>query len=159
LTSYLIYAILSPRRPPRAAAGPHDASGDKDQAGEGLQCDAGLGPAATKEGRMPLFFKRTLDEADLDQLRRLTAAGVPNKEIAARMRATRHAVADAQRRLGIYRRRWREFPELTPEEIERRAAEIRREWTPEVAARRRVGGPGEWSPTAVPVSVRRLILY
>jgi hypothetical protein len=108
---------------------------------------------------MPLYFKRTIEASDLEQLRRFTLAGVPNKAIAARMRATPRAVADAQRRLGIYRRRWREFPELTPDEIERRAAEIRREWTPEVAARRRVGGPHEWSPIAVPVSVRRLILH
>lgn len=104
-----------------------------------------------------LFIKRHLAASDLDELRRLTEAGVPNKKIARQLRATYLAVADAQRALGIYRRRWSAFEQIPPEEIKRRAEEIRREWTPEVEARRRVGGPGEWSPIVVPVSIRRLV--
>ena len=106
---------------------------------------------------MSLFIKRRLVGADLVELRRLTEAGVPNKRIARLLQATLRAVSDAQRAQGIYRRRWREWQDPPREEIERRAAEIRHEWTPEVEARRRVGGPGEWSPIVVPVSIRRLI--
>lgn len=106
---------------------------------------------------MRLFIKRRLVGADLVELRRLTEAGVPNKRIARILQATYLAVSDAQREQGIYRRQWREFEDLPREEIERRAEEIRREWTPEVEARRRVGGPGEWSPIVVPGSIRQLI--
>lgn len=105
-----------------------------------------------------LHFQARLDGADLDELRRLTAQGVPNRAICRRLRATWAAVAAAQKSLGIYRRKWSPFPQLTPLEIRRRCEEIQREWTDEVRARRRVGGPGEWSPVVVPVSIRRSIL-
>lgn len=106
---------------------------------------------------MPFTLKRELEGDDLEKLRRLTEEGHNNERIAYRLRATPHAVSVAQQRLGIYRRRWTPFPKLPEEEIKRRAAEIQAEWTPEVESRRRVGGPGEWSPIVVPVSIRRLI--
>lgn len=107
---------------------------------------------------MGLILKHMIEGRDLDELRRLTVDGVPNREICRRLRATWGAVAAAQKSLGIYRRRWAPFPELTRLEIRQRCEEIQAEWTPEVRARRRVGGPGEWSPVVVPVSIRRLIL-
>ena len=106
---------------------------------------------------MPLILKRELEGEDLERLRRLTEAGLNNERIAIKLRATPHAVSAAQQRLGIYRRRWTEFPRLSQEEIRARAEEIQAEWTPEVESRRRVGGPGEWSPIVVPGSIRRLI--
>lgn len=106
---------------------------------------------------MPVILKRELEGKDLLELRRLTAAGLNNATIGHKLRATPHAVSAAQRRLGIYRRRWAPFPTLPPEEIRRRAEEIQAEWTPEVESRRRVGGPGEWSPIVVPASIKRLI--
>ena len=105
-----------------------------------------------------LRFKAELKGTDLDELRLLTARGVPNRIICRRLRATWAAVAAAQKSLGIYRRRWKPFPMLTTDEIKERCQEIQLEWTDEVRARRLVGGPGEWSPAVVPVSVRRLIL-
>lgn len=105
-----------------------------------------------------LRFKAELEGQDLAELRKLTADGVPNRMICRRLHATWAAVAAGQKLLGIYRRRWTEFPELDEAEIRARCEEIQREWTAEVRERRRVGGPGEWSPAAVPVSVRRLIL-
>lgn len=104
-----------------------------------------------------MALKREIEGDDLDTLRRLTEAGANNERIAIRLRATPHAVSVAQRRLGIFRKRYTPFPMLPPEEIRRRAEEIQAEWTPEVESRRRVGGPGEWSPIVVPVSIKRLI--
>ena len=106
---------------------------------------------------MPVTLKRELEGDDLERLRRLTEEGVNNEQIGYRLRATPHAVSAAQRRLGIYRRRWAEFPRLSEDEIKERTAEIQAEWTPEVESRRRVGGPGEWSPIVVPASIKRLI--
>lgn len=106
----------------------------------------------------PLKIRRHLEGADLVELRRLTEAGVPNKKIARVLRATYLAVSDAQRALGIYRRQWREPADPPLLEIERRAAEIRREWSPQVEASRRVGGPGEWAPLVVPASLRRYLV-
>lgn len=105
---------------------------------------------------MRLKKKKALAGGELDEVRRLTAAGATRRAIGERLLATYHAVVAAQRLLGVYLtpEAWRD---PTPDEIRQRADAIRQEWPPEVEARRRVTGPHGWEPTVVPVSIRRWI--
>lgn len=106
---------------------------------------------------MDAAYKRQVDAADLEQIQSLTAEGLCGSAICRRLGIHYDAVVAAQKRLGLWDRSTT-FPVLNPLEIRRACEEIQREWPPEVRERRRVGGPGEWSPIVVPGSVLRSIL-
>ena len=76
---------------------------------------------------------------------------IRNDELARRLGITKHQIHSLRRWLGLPRRYYRQpvKDELTVDEIRRRAADIRKTWSPEEREKRRVGSRRtQWTPPA-----------